>query len=898
MNTTQWRRELDRLSETKSILVRLNPKADEKLKRPMRHLYDTFAKLTQIEEELEGTSGINILKKRKLSDQLDKTKGEFRESFMRIVRDLADEVRQEYQHTIQVAQRLKNMSPAKTKALKALEFPPVGAGDVKDFKELYQFLKQYSDRYSALHREVARQVGSLLDENKRTLETYERHITIDRGEVSATVSMDGVEGEPINNLVESMERLKAEKTYLDGRKDEVGRMLAASLVSEVESLQASVDTASRLGLDLPIDYSKEIRSIARDATKTDNLTSLISLESQLRSSKQKMANMLRDKIINIKHSVTSKVVEGGIPTSSDIIPEPPTAVSESEDVSRLLSSYQEMIEWRGKVKIALKDKIQEVLEEIEKATERPEDTGIKDILKVREFLANAKKKLDKAKINDMIKIYLKASDMQEKYRNTVTEEIRDYIQRFNELATSADRVLDYAQLSKKAPKVDELQGGLVYLLESLDNLRDAVESGVATFRDAAKQELEAIINDLQTIKPEYAELFLPIIVNLEDGVSKIDELDEFGVIRSEMRTIKDRILVKAKEAIENLRYRLGVKIRLAAAKLMGAGVKMPPEVQDSISKLNNIGVAADSVFKLPARARRMIDIYENDITDEIVELLIDEIDELIESFEQAAKVGVPMDEELARLQAIKREPPRELETAAETYDELRALTSSNELQVKIRTRADQAYDQLKGAISIFEQEGMKDFVERLNNLLNQVPDEIASDDTEITEALDVCLTMANIQEEMLEVIKDIARKNQAALHEQLSKESKYYSTIRRVYEKHPKEFSQKVYPLNRMEKLQEELQNAEILDTAITKFNEIKDLQTGWVQQAKKMDDWHKSLRMYMSGFTPAAPVDDRNKFIEDAKREIKENYSKEDIVSYLSWAMRVIADTMAEKRE
>ncbi|MGV9169256.1 MAG: hypothetical protein ACOC38_04855 [Promethearchaeia archaeon] len=898
MDTHEWRRELDKLSEAKSALVNLNPKADEKLKRPMRHLYDVFAKLSQTEEEIEETSGINILKKRRLSDQIDKVSGELREDFMRVVRDLADEVRQEYHQTTEMAKRLQYISPAKAKSIKALEFPPVGAGDVKDFQRLYSFLKEYSDKYTSLHREVARQVGALLDENKRTLETYERHITIDRGEISATVSIDSVEGLHIADLVEAMEKLKAEKAYLDGRKDEVSRMLAASLVSEVESLQASVDTASRLGLELPIDYSKEIRSIARDATQTNNLTSLMSLESQLRSSKQKMANMLRDKIINIKHSVTSRVVEGGIPTSSDIIPETPTAVPEGDDVAALLSAYQKMIEWQGQVKIGLKDQIQEVLEEIEKATERPEDVGIEDILTVREFLANSKKKLEKAQINDMIKIYLKATNMQEKYRNTVTEEIREYLQRFNELATSADRVLDYAQLSKKAPKVDELQGGLVYLLKSLDNLRDAVESGVTTFRDAAKQELEAIINDLQTIKPEYAELFLPIIVDLEDGATTIEELDEFGAIRSEMRTIKDSILVKAKEALENLRYRLGVKIRLAAAKLMGAGVTIPGEVQDSISELNNVGVAADSVLKLPSRARKMIEIYENDISGEIVELLVNEVDELIGSFDQAAKVGVPMDKELSRLQNIKHNPPRELEAAAETYDELRTLTSSEPLQKKIRSRANQAYDQLKDAISIFEQEGMTDFVQRLNNLLDQVPEEIASDDTEITETLDVCLTMANIQEEMLDVIKNIASKNQETLHENLSEESKYYSTIRRVYERHPKEFSQKIFPLSRMESIQEELQNAEMLDTAIARFNEMNDLQTRWGQQAKKMDDWHKSLRMYMSGFTPGAPVDDRNKFIEDAKREIKDNYSKEDIVSYLSWAMDVIADTMVKKRE
>ena len=235
-----------------------------------------------------------------------------------------------------------------------------------------------------------------------------------------------------------------------------------------------------------MDFTKQLRALARDATNATDLTTLVSLENQLQTARFKLANMLRDKIINIKHEVTTKIVEGGIPTTSDVIPEAPTLASDEEDVTDLLVEYQRMVEWSGQVKVALNDTIEEVLEDIERATEHPEETGIKDIVTVRQFLADARKELKKSEVDAMIRVYLQAKKMQEEHKKFITDQIRSYLARFNELATSADRVLDYAQLSKKAPKIDDLEGGIVYLLQSLSSLKQAVESGVATFREACE----------------------------------------------------------------------------------------------------------------------------------------------------------------------------------------------------------------------------------------------------------------------------------------------------------------------------------------------------------------------------------------------------------------------------
>jgi hypothetical protein len=895
LDTSGWRRELDRLAELKGILVSVNPAMEEQADRQVRQLYDIFANLTKMDNDLATTG---FMKKRKVQAQVDKTGNDLETDFMRVTRDFAEYFRKEHKDTLAIAPKIQAMKPAEVKGISTLNFPGIGAGDLKDFEKLHEFAKAFSKLYLVIHEDVAREVKSTLDENKATVDTYERHITIDKSEVSTTVSYDEAVGMSLRDLIILNDKLQTDREFLDGRKDEVSKLLSSSLVGSVESLQASVETTARLGLELPMEFSKELRLIQRDAAKADTLTALVALENQIHTAQIKVANALRDKIVNIKHEVTTRIVEGGIPTTADVIPTAPNVSVEGDQIAPLLSSYQRMVEWEGQVKIALRERLFELLDDVEKATEASEDAGITDIVAVRQFIADSKKQLKQAEIDDMVRVYLQAKQMDDDYRRNITESIRNYLQRFNELATSADRVLDYAQLSKKAPKVEELEGGIVYLLGSLASLRGSVDSGVATFREACQQEIDAIVHDLQTVKPAYAEIFLPIIVELDEGSNKIQVMDDFAEIKSEMRSIKDGILVKAQDALENLRYRLGVKIRLAAAKLMGAGVAIPLEAQEAISELNSVAVAADNVFSLPAIARKMVEIYEKKIQDKIVEKLGIEVDALIASLDRASSIGVKLGKELKMLDGLKSKPPTELEDAADAFDMLMNLTTSPNVHKKIRERVDEAYIQIKGALSLFEDQGMSEFVERLKVLIDQVPSKLETDSPHVNEALDVCLTLANIQEEMLQMIKSMAEKNGESHEADMKAKSQYYSTIQRVSEKHPAEFSKIVFDIKKMKTLEDGLTEAVDLDVAISNFHELGTLRRQWLDKAVSMDDWHKSLRMFMTGFSPADKAETRDKFIDDAIRKIKETYSREDISSYLSWAIKESAQALVDSRK
>ncbi len=890
MNIHEWRRQLDRISEIKSQLTAINPAHNEQTDRIVRHLQDVFAVLTKTDSELSTAS---MLKKRKLQQTFERVNGELEQDYMKAVRDLADLLRREHRDFVTLIPRLKEMRP-EAASVDIINFPSIAAGDAQDAQALSEFANAFSKRYVMIRQDIARDIKTLLDENKRILETYEKHVTIDRGKVAATVSNNDVSNKTLQDLLLLGATLRTERQYLDSRKDEVSRMLSAALISNIESLQTSVGTATRLGLDLPIDFTQKLRSLAREASSATDLTTLIALESQVHTATEQMISILKDKIINMKHEVTQKIVAGGIPTTSNIIPTAPVMAVENMDLPMLLASYSKMMEWAGQVRLALRDQVEEIIDELQVATDAPDDTGIRDVVAARQFIADARAALPKGEIDTMVQLYLKARDMRDSAKAHIIEKIKTYLARFNELATSADRVLDYAQLSKKAPRVEELEGGIVFLLQSLGSLRGAVESGVATFRNACLQEIEAIIEDLQTIKPIYAEIFMPIIVELEDSTDRLKRLDEFGAIRLEMKNIKDGILVKSKEAVENLRYRLGVKIRLAAAKLLGAGVEIPTEVQQGISELNSIGVAAETVFSLPAIARRMIELYEQKISAKVIALLQSETTKLHKSLMQAAKIGVEVSREIAVLEEILSSPPQELEGAAEAFDRLMALTTSQTLHANIRSRVQQSYTQLKGALGLFEAQGMSEFVSRLKALIEQVPAKIEHEAKHIYEVLDVCLTLASIQEEMITVIKGMANKDRESHEKTLRERSKYYSTIERVYTRHPKDFSRLIYDIEKMKSLEDALSQAKYLDEALRYFNELKAMRKAWVERAERMDEWHKSLRMFLTGYSPTAPADVREKFLEEATKKIRETYSREDISSYMTWALREIAQSMS----
>ncbi|MBN2229223.1 MAG: hypothetical protein JW779_06475, partial [Candidatus Thorarchaeota archaeon] len=169
MDTNKWRRELDRVSEMKGMLVSLNPSLEEQTSHQIRQLYDVFANLSKTDNEL-GTAG--FMAKRKLQTQRDKIDSDLEDMFMRIVREFAELFRREHRDIMGLLPKLQEMKPAEAKSISTISLPSVGAGDMADFERLYEFGEVFSKKCITLKNDMSREVKDLLDENNRTVETF------------------------------------------------------------------------------------------------------------------------------------------------------------------------------------------------------------------------------------------------------------------------------------------------------------------------------------------------------------------------------------------------------------------------------------------------------------------------------------------------------------------------------------------------------------------------------------------------------------------------------------------------------------------------------------------------------------------------------------------------------
>jgi len=891
----RYRKNIDTLSEIRSALNTVNPDGNEAVETAMRNLYTIYSKLDKLEREIKSTSGLNFLKKKKLEESLNKMSGDFETDFYETLRLAHDRLKRRYREVRDLLPRIREFNAQYARQLESLAFPDVACIDDNDLKLVHEFAFAFEKIYSQLISSLIKDLKVLLDENKRTLDTYDRHIKIDRGEVPITSSRETIAETRLEDLLDMRETLLVEQKYLDGRKGEVGKALSGNIIINVESLQASAETASRLGIELPIDFIQSLRLIARDASKTSNLTTLLSLEQQYESAKSKLIRLIQDRIINIKHETTSLIAEGGIPTTSEVIPPPPQENLQTDDPNIVLMGYQKMLEWQSSVRIALKEKVSTIISELNAAIKNQDLIEYPNINEVKEFVDNVEEKIEKANISELVKFYLRGTDFLENIRKIVMNEIKNYTEKLNELLASAQGVLDTSTLMKKIPKIDKQDVSLVYLIASLKNLIAAVNSGLDNFKDASKQELMSLIEGFQTIKPAYADIFVPVISHLDTGLHVLDTLNSFQSIRNHLKTVKESGIVKAQDALENLRYRLTVKVRLANTRLLNAGLEIPEKMLEAVNELSNLGITINSMSEAPKIARKMIELYEKNIAGSVISILDSEMGNIINLLQKAELIGVDVKEELKKIEEIRAKSYSDVEAAATAFDELSNITSAPELRQKIVNKARDSWAQLTKAVDLMGNKVDPDIIAKLKGLLDQVPSQLEMKSRSIKPLLDTCLTLANIQDEMLKILKDIHQKEKEDYEAQLRAATTYYSTVQRVYSKHKSDFSEIIFPLNQLEQAEENLLKARMLSELLGTYEEIQALRERWRRKLDEIDDWHKTLRMYLSGFNPRAPPAERDKYIEDAKKRIKETFSRKDISTYLSWALQEIALAMIE---
>lgn len=97
--------------------------------------------------------------------------------------------------------------------------------------------------------------------------------------------------------------------------------------------------------------------------------------------------------------------------------------------------------------------------------------------------------------------------------------------------------------------------------------------------------------------------------------------------------------------------------------------------------------------------------------------------------------------------------------------------------------------------------------------------------------------------------------------------------------------------------MRDKLETVDSLPESIDIFTTIRSLEQQWLEKIKKLDDWHKALRVFLADYNPAAPKAERNRQLNEIEKRIRETYTSEDTANYLAWSSRELAAAMSDKK-
>jgi hypothetical protein len=689
-------------------------------------------------------------------------------------------------------------------------------------------------------------------------------------------------------------RLLEEKEYLTSRRDEVISLLQSKLLNELSSLETYVKTAEKIGVQVPPTISQNIETIRKN-TSTDNLTSLLSLDNQFESIQDKFGNMIKDSVVNVEHETLNLLLSAGITKKSEVIPNTPPLSDDVSDIATLLSDYQSMLDWRKQVENNVAELCNSFLDKLKPVLAK---TGENEEY-LRDFVEKMRIKIQESSLEDLPTVYLEVTDRFQKEKERIIDHIKLLEGELDDLSSTAGESLDQTEIAKMS-----VLGSLRYstdreipdLLAVEKQLETHVAKYSESYQRAAQEELTNLLEDLETIRPPYNAYFEPVVELTKKNIHLIGDTVSTFDIKSLLQDTKKEIVIKGGDAIENIKYKLTLKVRLAVVKILEGQYHLPKEIQEAVSELNEMKTSVLDPYAVATHTRRMIEIYEHKIEGEINTYLIEEVKKLNEQLSALLEVGIEgVRPHLETLQKLKTLLPAELSELTDHFDSLETIKTDQELLKEAREQVNQKISELDRSNFLLRKHGQGDLIKRFETLIIGVRSKIDKEPLEslIGLSLDLDAIMQEIKAIIIELDTGESGKSEASLHEK----SKYYPTIKSIQKERALNFDNVIYPVSKISELKDKLQRTPSLKEAVDLFEEIRSLEERWGRKIAEIHEWHKTLRVFLASFDPKASEGELYRQVEDIKRAIKETYPKEDISSYLSWAAEELVETMLKKK-
>lgn len=776
--------------------------------------------------------------------------------------------------------------------LNKLSFPSTQGGFSVVLPVLSRFVSNLEGISKQLRDALLKQANDMLEQNRALIKTYDRFVGIDTSDVSISAERESIEFNTIPDLFEIRKTLRQENEYLTSRRGEVVDTLRAKLESSIEASLSLLETARSLSLTVPMTISTSLDAIKKQIGDESSLTTLLGLVQQYDGQVLKASSEIRSQIIEFGHNLNRTLASANLSNEAAFLPPPPPEIPKDADLATLIASYERIQAYQTNVETAVRSETMRILDDLTRAVKR-------NILphsdELDKFVKNASKKIQKGDLKTLVQVYSEVAARIIDEHGRIIAEIRTQEGLLTRISETASTLLDKTTMGAAPAPIRSTDISFSELVEAYARLHKHVENRIDLFRKAWERELNALLAEIQVIKPTYRESFKTMEEFLESAIAQIRKSTDLEAIEEVAKEAQGDALYKAQDAIENLKYRLDLKLRLAVSKLLGMNLTIPSEVQSAIQELTTIVPASETYEEAIRKAHHIVELFEKRIVGYFNQALNEQIKAYSELTSLSTSLGIKTDAYVKKCVKLQEKLPATIEELPDRFDELRELLTEPKLLKDIRTKASEVWRNLNSVTDLLERHGQAEIVAKLKELLARVPDALEAE--QVTTVLEICMALVEAQKSVLDILRNMEQKTAKAFEQLLENTTEYYSTITRVYEARPVEFSKIIFPLETLQNMRDKLETVDSLPEAIDIFTTIRRLEDQWLEKIKRLDEWHKALRVFLADYNPTAPKAERNRQLNEIEKRIRETYSSEDTSNYLTWAARELAAVMSEKK-
>lgn len=776
--------------------------------------------------------------------------------------------------------------------LNKLSFPSTKGKYTIVLPVLARFVSNLEALSKQLRDALLKQTNDMLEQNRALIKTYDRFVGIDTSDVSISAERESIDMRNIPELFTIRKTLRNEHEYLTSRRGEVVDTLRAKLQSSIESTLSLLETARSLELNVPMAISTQLDAITKQLEGESNLTTLLGLVQQYDGQVLKASSEVRRQLLEFGHTLNRTLSSANITADAEFLPPVPPETPKDADLATLISNYERLQAYQTNVETAFRSETMRILDELTRAVKRKVLPSTEDLDK---FVKTSSKTIRKGDLKKLVKVYSDVAARIIDEQGKLLAEIRTQEALLSRISETASTILDKTTMGSAPAPIRSTDISFPELVEAFARLQKHVDNRMDLFRKAWERELNALLAEIQVIKPTYRESFKTMEEFLEGAIAQIRASTSFEEMEEVAREAQGDALYKAQDAIENLKYRLDLKLRLAVSKLLGMGLTIPSEVQAAIQELGTIVPASETYEEAIRKSHAIVELFEKRIVGYFNQTLNEQIKAYSELMTVSTTLGIKTDSYVKKLVKLQEKLPATIEDLPDRFDELRELLTEPKLLKDIRTKANEVWRNLNSVTDLLERHGQAEIVAKLKELLARVPDTLSTE--QVTMVLEICLALIEAQKSVLDILRNMEQKTAAAFEQLLENTTEYYSTIQRVYLARPKEFSKLIFPLETLGSLRKKLETVNSLPEAIDIFTTIRRLEDQWLNKIKQLDEWHKALRVFLADFNPAAPKAERSRQLNEIEKRIRETYTSEDTANYLTWAARELASVMTERK-